>query len=77
MRRPPNPIPSATDRTSPEPRATSSAGGHVQRTATRSVRHRRHGRGRGYGTARPARQPAEHRLRDQEATTQRQKVFLT
>lgn len=74
MRRPSSPLPPATDRASPEPRTTPPAGGRVQRTVTRSVRRRRYGRGRGLGTARPARQPAEHRLRDEEATAQRQEV---
>lgn len=77
MRRPPSHIPApATDRAPPEqPRATPSAAGvRVQRTVARPVRRSRDGRGRGPGAARPARQPAEHRLRDQEATAQRQKV---
>jgi len=74
MRRPPSHIPSATDRTPSEPRATSSVGGRVQRTVARSVRRRRNGRGRGHGTASPACQPTEHRLRDQAATAQRQEV---
>lgn len=74
MRRPPSPLPSAPDRTSSEPRTTSSSGGRVQRTVTWSVRCRRYGRGRGLGTARSARQPAEHRLRDEEAAAQRQEV---
>lgn len=74
MRRPHSHVPSATDRTPSEPRATPSAGGRVQRTVARSVRRRRDGCGRGHGTARPARQPVEHRLRDQTATAQRQKV---
>lgn len=75
MRRPPSHIPSATDRTPSEPRATPSVGGRVQRTVARSVRRRRNGRGRGHGTASPARQPTEHRLRDQAATAQRQEVY--
>lgn len=77
MRRPPCPIPSATDRTPPEPRAaTPSVGGHVQRTVTRPVGRRRNdGRGRRrHGAVRTARQPAEHRVRDQETTAKRQKV---
>lgn len=66
MRRPPSPIPSATYRTPPKPRATPSAVVRVQRTATWSVRRRvrRNGRVRVHGTTRPARQPTEHRLRD-------------
>jgi len=74
MRRPPSHIPSATDRTPPKPRTTPSAGGRIQRTVARSVRRRRDGRGRGHGTASPARQPAEHRLRNQATTAQRQEV---
>lgn len=77
MRRPPSPIPSATDRAPPESRATPSAGDRVQRTVERSVRRSRDGRLRGLGATRPARQPAEHRLRNQEATAKRQKVFMT
>lgn len=78
MRRPPSPIPSATDRTPPEPLATPSAGGRVQRTVARPARRRcrcRDGSGRGRVRADCAtRQPAEHRLRDQKTTAQRQEV---
>lgn len=73
MRRPPSLIPSATDRTPPEPRATPSIGGHVQRTATWSIHG--DGRGRGHGADRATRQPAEHRLRDKETTAKRKKVL--
>lgn len=76
MRRPPSPIPSTTDRTSPEPRATPSTGGHVQRTTTWSVRRRSDGRGRDYGADRTTRQPVEHRLRDEKTTAKWQKVLL-
>lgn len=74
MRRPPSPIPSTTDRAPPEPRATPSARGRFQRTVAWPVRRRRDGRDRGIDAARPTRQPAEYRLRDQEATAQRKKV---
>jgi len=74
MRRPPSHIPSATDRTPSEPRATPSVGGRVQWTVARSVWRRRNGRGRGYGPASSACQPTEHRLRDQAATAKRQEV---
>lgn len=74
MRRPPSTLPSAPDRASPEPRTTSPAGGRVQRTVTRSVRCRPYGCGCGLSTARPARQPAEYRLRDEETAAQRQEV---
>lgn len=80
MRRPPNTIPSAVDRAPPEqPRATTRtpARSRVQRAVTRSVvRRHRDGRGRVHRAARTARQPVEHRLRNQETTAQRQKVRL-
>jgi len=75
MRRPPSHIPPATDRTPPEPRATPSAGGRVQRTVARSVRRPRDGRGRDHSTASSVCQPAEHGLRDQATTAQRQEVY--
>lgn len=76
MRRPPSSIPPATDRTPPEPRATPSASGRVQRTVAWSVWCSRDGRGRGHCAACPVRQSTEYCLRNKEATAQREKVYI-